>query len=168
LLNIKQLASITPIFVAGSATIIKVQTIPTLRNVGDAVNQHYSLKQFTKTNMKNYNNWKNWVLGVFILIFILPLSGCFGFRHKNELYYNYKVTIVEKGGYAQRNGKFTNVGNYFLVRSITDTTLYTELNGLNFNPLSEYYGSPLYWNKKLGDTLTFEYIRKDRFWKKTN
>jgi hypothetical protein len=97
---------------------------------------------------------------------MVALTGCLGFRHKNELYYKYKVTIIEKGGYAERNGKFTNVGKYFLVRSVTDTTLYTELSGHNFSPLADWYGSSLYWNKKEGDTLYFDHIRKDRFWRK--
>jgi len=99
------------------------------------------------------------------LILAVILSSCLGFRHKDDLYYNYKVTIVEKGGYAERNGKFNEYGKYFLVRSIEDTTLYTELSGNNFSALSEFYGSSLYWSKQKGDTLTFDHIRKDRFWK---
>jgi len=110
--------------------------------------------------------WEWWASGFIALVLIVAFSGILGFRHKNELYYNHKVTIIEKGGYAERNGKFTNVGKYFLVRSVTDTTLYTELSGHNFGSLGDAYGSSLYWSKKEGDTLTFKYIRKDRFWKK--
>jgi len=101
-----------------------------------------------------------------LIFLVVVFSGILGFRHKKELYHNYKVTIIEKGGYAERNGKFTNVGKFFLVRSVADTTLYTELSGYNLVSLGNAYGSSLYWSKKKGDTLTFKYIRKDRFWKK--
>lgn len=115
--------------------------------------------------MRKTYNWEYWCLGVIVLILITAFSGVLGFRHKNDLFYNYKVTIIEKGGYAERNGKFTNVGKYFLIRSTSDTTLYSELNGLNFEPLGYYYGSPLFLSKNTGDTLTFKYIRKDRFYR---
>ena len=115
--------------------------------------------------MKKFR-WEHWFLGSIGLILIVALTGCLGFRHKNELYYNYKVVIIEKGGYAERNGKFTNVGKYFLVRSVSDTTLYTEISGHNFGPLGDINGSPLYWSKKVGDTLDFGHRRKNRCWRK--
>ena len=88
---------------------------------------------------------------VYAMLFVVLFSSCNG---------------ADKGGYAERNGKYTNVGKYFLIRRISDTTEYTELTGYNWRELSDYYGSKLYFSKNIGDTLFFDYIRKDRFWKK--
>lgn len=89
-------------------------------------------------------------------------------------YLNLPVQIVEKGGYAERNGKYTNVGKYFLVRSTRDTTLYTELNAENFNASCGcrrgiiWEWDSMFYNHRAGDILTFDYIRKDRFWHNYN
>jgi hypothetical protein len=98
---------------------------------------------------------------VLAILIVFLFIGC---KNHDDKYYNYKVIVKEKGGYAERNGKYTNVGKYFLVQSVEDTTLYTELNGYNFDALGEHYGSSLFYSKEVGDTLFFDYIKKDRFW----
>jgi hypothetical protein len=97
------------------------------------------------------------------LLFILSgivffiLTSC-GKPNEKEHYIKEYFIIKEKGGFAERNGKYTNVGKYFLIQRLADTTEFTELNGHNFGQLGEYYGSSLYYNKEEGDTLYFEYI----------
>ena len=73
----------------------------------------------------------------------------------------FKAVILEKGTNGDAKGK------YFLIRGVQDTTLFTELTGNNFNGLdgNAYSGTDsLYYNKNIGDTLYFDYIKKDRFW----
>jgi len=107
-------------------------------------------------------------LGIAVIVLTLIILGYVGSCNKNKdsQYFNYKVVLIEKGGYSERDGKFSNNGKYFLVQSVADTTLYTELTGYNYNALAENNGSALYWSKQPGDTLFFKYIRKDRFWRK--
>jgi hypothetical protein len=109
------------------------------------------------------------LIGIIIALFLSVVGSVLFSRAENKenRYLNYKVIIIEKGGYSERNGKFSENGKYFLVRSISDTTLFTELAGYNFEPLGAQNGSPLYWSKQPGDTLKFDYIRKDRFWRKS-
>lgn len=82
----------------------------------------------------------------------------------DAVYHNLKAVVISKGGYSEKNGKINSQGNSLLIRSLTDTTMYTELTGYNWTDLQSQYGSKLYWTKKVGDTLFFETIRKDRFW----
>lgn len=85
-------------------------------------------------------------------------------------YLGMQVQIVDKGGYAERNSKYISVGKFFLVRAVNDTTLFTELNANNFSPDcnchhgTRYEWDSMYYNHNVGDILTFDYVRKDRFW----
>ena len=78
-------------------------------------------------------------------------------------YINDKCIIVDKGGNEEKNGKYNIVNKTLLIRRISDTTMYTELNTKNWDGLNEIYGSPLYYSKEIGDTLFFKYIRKKSF-----
>lgn len=102
------------------------------------------------------------------LLFAILFSSCKNNVADPEIHYlKEKCVIMAKGGYSERNGKFSNQGKYFLIRRVLDTTEYTELAGYNWAPLADYYGSSIYYSKNIGDTLFFDYIRKERFWKKT-
>lgn len=50
----------------------------------------------------------------------------------------------------------------FLIRSIKDTTLYSEYISLN----NYYMDDSIYYNHEVGDTLHFDYILKKRFFSK--
>lgn len=109
------------------------------------------------------------VIGVFLVILFLIYRHDQNGSQKYFAKTNYlkdRAVIVQRGGYAERNGKFSNLGKYFLIRRVKDTTEYTELNGANWGDLSNFYGSSLYYSKNVGDTLYFDYINKKRFWKK--
>jgi len=116
--------------------------------------------------MDNTDKIVQWGIASIVLTLIVSAFVTSYNKNKDSQYFNYKVVLVEKGGYSERDGKFSNNGKYFLVRSVADTTLYTELTGYNYNSLAENNGSALYWSKQPGDTLFFKYIRKDRFWRK--
>jgi hypothetical protein len=85
--------------------------------------------------------------------------------------YNVKCVIREKG-FSTNNS--SHDGCYFLIQRVDYPFTYTELNDSNWRGFQETRkyssgystGSALYWSKEVGDTLFFEYIEKDRFWKK--
>jgi hypothetical protein len=85
--------------------------------------------------------------------------------HSHELYTNYKVTIVDMGNGVKEVGskhKRRVNAHFILLRSVKDTSLITEWEQHDWHiPLTD----STYYNHKIGDTLFFKYIRKDRFWK---
>ena len=104
------------------------------------------------------------------ILFIIALSigiiaifaSCEG-RSKpdsNIHYINMDCVIVEKipsvGSFGKRTSKA------FLIRGLEDTTLYSEYVDLYRYTMSD----SLYYSSKVGDTLHFDYIRKNRFFKK--
>ena len=109
----------------------------------------------------------------YILILSFVLFSC---NQPDKQYHNEKFVIVEKGGYANRAGKFSSYGKYFLIKRVKDTTEFTELTGYNWEACDNGHDhafknsngmtDSLYYNRKVGDTLFFKYIRKNRFWKK--
>ena len=78
----------------------------------------------------------------------------------NIHYINMDCVIVEKipsvGSFSKRTSKA------FLIRGLEDTTLYSEYVDLYRYDMSD----SLYYSSKVGDTLHFDYIRKNRFFKK--
>ena len=50
----------------------------------------------------------------------------------------------------------------FLIRSVKDTTLYSEFIGIDDYVMPD----SVYYNHEVGDTLHFDYILKNRFFKK--
>jgi len=54
---------------------------------------------------------------------------------------------------------------YFLLRSTSDTTFYTEITE---NDKYVILNDSLFYFKKIGDTLHFDYIAKSRFWRIRN
>ena len=78
----------------------------------------------------------------------------------NIHYINMDCVIVEKipsvGSFGKRTSKA------FLIRGLEDTTLYSEYVDLYRYTMTD----SLYYSSKVGDTLHFDYIRKNRFFKK--
>jgi hypothetical protein len=74
-------------------------------------------------------------------------------------YINIDCIIVEKIS-SVGSGRLTSKA--FLIRGTKDTTLYSEYVDLYRYTMSD----SLYYSSKAGDTLHFDYIRKNRFFKK--
>lgn len=62
--------------------------------------------------------------------------------------------------YAIITSKETVPDKYFIVRGVADTTLIGEIHSKNIHSFTD----SIFYNKKVGDTVFFAYIRKDRFW----
>ncbi len=78
----------------------------------------------------------------------------------NNHYINMNCVIVEKipvvGCFDKRTSKA------FLIRDTKDTTLYSEYIDLYRYTMSD----SMYYNHEVGDTLHFDFIRKERFFNK--
>ena len=104
-------------------------------------------------------------IGVFIPLMvglITVFTSCEGKSKPDpDIHYiNMDCVIVEKipsvGSFSKRTSKA------FLIRGLEDTTLYSEYVDLYRYDMSD----SLYYSSKVGDTLHFDYIRKNRFFKK--
>lgn len=75
--------------------------------------------------------------------------------------------VVIQGGLNSRTIKTgktaTVIENYhfLLIKSLQDTTLYCEYEGLNHRTMKR----EKYYSYKIGDTLHFDFIKKDKFFK---
>lgn len=74
-------------------------------------------------------------------------------------YINMDCTIVEKIPVV---GVMNRQSKAFLIRSVSDTTLYSEFIDID----SYVMPDSVYYNHGVGDTLHFDYILKSRFFKK--
>lgn len=116
------------------------------------LNRAKEFKAARKLLAKRYNvvSYKFSIL----LIGILSLSSCCSDDNwkpnPNEFFIKEKCVVVEKW----ISGRHSD--HWLLIRSTTDTTLYTEWNS----------SDETYWNNEPGDTVYFDYLRKDRFFKK--
>jgi len=77
----------------------------------------------------------------------------------NIHYINMDCIIVEKISSVE-SGRHTSKA--FLIRSVKDTTLYSEYLDLYRYTMPD----SVYYSNEVGDTLHFDYIRKNRFFKK--
>ena len=77
----------------------------------------------------------------------------------NIHYINMDCIIVEKISSVE-SGRHTSKA--FLIRSVKDTTLYSEYVDLYRYTMPD----SVYYSNEVGDTLHFDYIRKNRFFKK--
>jgi len=101
------------------------------------------------------------VIGMVLMIIILFAVGCQQSirEQKATLYYNEKVIIV---GSSASCG-VTDIKTW-LIQRVTDTTQFAELSSVLCN--EDYHITLEQWyNKNIGDTLYFDYIRKNRFFK---
>lgn len=114
---------------------------------------------------------------IFVFVILLTASCCVPVdeKHGNEKYMGgYQEGYSE--GYADANNfyddhaivvdKGTNgeLGRYLLIQRIRNKNQYTELNAYNWQGLKGVNGSPLWHFTKVGDTLYFKHINKNRFW----
>jgi len=107
---------------------------------------------------------------ILILSFLFALFSCN--IHDNELLFNYKCIIVKTNAEESlTKDKFhkPTICRTWLIQSVIDTTSFAELGtcghwGQGENSYWNISNSEFY-NKKIGDTLFFKYIRKDRFFK---
>ena len=76
----------------------------------------------------------------------------------NIHYINMDCVIVEKIPSVE-SGRHSKA---FLIRSVKDTTLYSEYLDLYRYTMPD----SVYYSNEVGDTLHFDYIRKNRFFKK--
>lgn len=101
---------------------------------------------------------------IIILLFLFTIS-CKEKNH-DELYFNEKFKIVKTNeSSAITNDKFHEpiFVKKWLIQRLSDTTMYAELS--NYDDYYFKITNTLWYNKNIGDTLYFEYIRKDRFFK---
>lgn len=103
------------------------------------------------------------VIGLFLTMCIYHYNKA---KKINIIYKNIDVVIVSKGANSEevKNGKFIAVEyvKTMLVRMIKDTTLYAELSSRSsYIPIT----NSLWYSSKEGDTLHYDKIRKDRFFK---
>jgi len=92
----------------------------------------------------------------FLRLFLvaLMLTSCQE-RHDDELFYNLKCKVVSiQEPTNWRSGKFSGTERMWLMQSLSDTTLYAKWNSMN---------DSTYYSTIVGDTVHFDYIRKDRF-----
>lgn len=101
-------------------------------------------------------------LTVAILVSLTLLTSCSSDESGPDPkihYIDMDCTIVEKipvVGIMNRQSKA------FLIRSVKDTTLYSEFIGIDDYVMPD----SVYYNHEVGDTLHFDYILKNRFFKK--
>jgi hypothetical protein len=103
-------------------------------------------------------------IGVFIPLMvglITVFTSCEGKSKpdSNIHYINMDCIIVEKISSVE-SGRHTSKA--FLIRSVKDTTLYSEYLDLYRYTMPD----SVYYSNEVGDTLHFDYIRKNRFFKK--
>jgi hypothetical protein len=107
------------------------------------------------------NAWR-WITMILVVGFIsLWLKACqINHDHKvvmNEglIYRDLQMRIVSVQSPTHwRNGKYHGIDKRWLLQSLSDTTLYCEWNRMN---------DSTYFSAEVGDTVHFDYIRKDRF-----
>jgi hypothetical protein len=77
-------------------------------------------------------------------------------EHKKYLDYGVKCTIEDKGVEITK-GRHAYLTQLFLIRRIDDTTKYRVMSNIH---------DSIFYTKKIGDTLHYDYIRRDMFWTK--
>jgi hypothetical protein len=103
-------------------------------------------------------------IGVFIPLMVGLITVFTSYEGKskpdpNIHHINMDCIIVEKISSVE-SGRHTSKA--FLIRSVKDTTLYSEYLDLYRYTMPD----SVYYSNEVGDTLHFDYIRKNRFFKK--
>ena len=89
----------------------------------------------------------------------------YGTYHHHELYFNAHGIIVEMNGNTEAFvGKFHKPQNCktVLIQDAVDTTLFVELSTCNYQYIVD---TEWFYNHKVGDSVRFDYIRKDRYFR---
>ena len=104
-------------------------------------------------------------IGTMLYIAIIP-NPIKRAANEKELYRNETCIIVGSNEAAQdfSHDKFHRpiVLKVWLIQRVTDTTQFTELTS-SWDDNHFYVTKELWYSKGIGDTLHFDYIRKDRF-----
>lgn len=112
------------------------------------------MKEETKRNIQEFFTIFMFILTIVAVISIFYLPGK---DHSNEFYRNLKCKIVAvQDPVDWQHGKFRGIDKEWLIQSATDTTLYARY---------EVYNDSMFFNHKINDTISFDYILKNRFFK---
>lgn len=100
-----------------------------------------------------------------VAISIMTLIGCGSNINEEEFYIKEKFILVSNNtSEGMSNGKFSHpiYVKQWLIRSISKPIMYRELSSYG-----EYFtiSNKMWYKYKPGDTLYFEYLRKDKFFK---
>lgn len=86
----------------------------------------------------------------------------YGLRIREDLkipkYYNVECIVISDGYYRPVNN-FVVPESFVIVQCLQDTNMITTINSINLSGFIDF-------KYKIGDTLHFDFIRKDRFRKK--
>jgi len=92
----------------------------------------------------------------------LFIAAFYGLKIREDLripkYYNVKCIVVSDGHYKPVNN-FVVPESFVIVQCLQDTSMITTLNSINLPGFIDF-------KYKVGDTLHFDFIRKDRFRKR--
>lgn len=109
---------------------------------------------------------KNTILAPFIfsliwLISLLLITSCgetdeCAPKDQTQFYIDVDCIIVEKIPIIP---VLNHTSKAFLIRMISDTTKYSEFT----NVVNDYMEDEYYYNHEVGDTLHFDYVRRERF-----
>lgn len=104
------------------------------------------------------------------LLLILVTLGFYGCRkdHTNEFYFNRKGVIVAMNGndetFTQDKFKTPVTCALVLIRDAADTTMFMQLSSCyTRSSYKRLIDSEWYYNHEIGDSVHFDYIRKDRY-----
>ena len=103
-----------------------------------------------------------------VIIFLLSATAAFltschtkTAPDPNIHYVDVKCVILEKS-VATIGGRYSHESKYFLLNMVRDTSLFTEWHGRSDYSVCD----SVYYSRKIGDTVHFDYILKRRFWHK--
>lgn len=100
---------------------------------------------------------------VFLLLILVIFGFCGCKDHADELYFNRKGVIVEMNGkdetFTQDKFHEPVTCGLVLIQDVIDTTMFMELSGCNSHMISTEW----YYNHEIGDSVHFDYIRKNRY-----
>lgn len=112
---------------------------------------------------------------IIIIIAAAFLIGCgeiVGSAEDSEKNYrNEKFVIVntnESPGLTDDKFRSPVLVKKWLIRSVSDTTMFAELSSYNGINNGWSITNEMWYNHKIGDTLFFKWLRKDRFFKIQN
>jgi hypothetical protein len=116
---------------------------------------------------------KKFALSTIVLLMIvggvIGIKSCRSKYHDKELFRNEKCVIVMTawdGALTQDKFHTPVFVKTWLVQRVADTTQFAELTSYDHNYAGGFrITNELWYNKGIGDTVFFEYICKDRFFK---
>lgn len=96
-----------------------------------------------------------------LLFLLVVLSSCGGTSPDKRVHYvDIDCKIVSFSRETNVRGKRSYVDKVILMQNLSDTTLYAEISQHDEN---FHFSDGRYYSWKIGDTLHFDWIRKERF-----